>query len=495
MSSSPLVAIIGRPNVGKSALFNRILRRRQAIVDEAEGVTRDRHYGDGEHFGRKFQLVDTGGIDEQASGPFDALIRQQALQAIEEADSLILVVDAQAGPTPIDSEVAHLARQSKKPLCLCVNKVDVREHEDLLLSFYGLGIDQMIATSATHGYQIAELLDAALDPVPEVEHVVLSTGCKLAIVGRPNVGKSTLVNALLEEERCIVSPTAGTTRDSIDVPLRIDNEDYVLIDTAGLRRKKKENEAVEKFASIRTREAIRRSDVCLLLIDAQQGLTREEKKIASFIGDEGKGCIILANKWDLVTSMRMEHCRKDLHESVTFLRHCPLLFISALNGRNVNDIITAVHDVRAARELKVGTSDLNSFVRVCMERTNPPMIDGKRLRVYYMTQITGHPPTFLVFVNSKRRIADSYKAYLLNQLRARYRFPGMPIRLILRDKKDVERRKTFRPARNAQSEGEGEELASRNAQLEESALDALYGESVDEQSLFIAGQEHTLVSS
>ena len=330
------VAIIGRPNVGKSALFNRICQKRISIVDEAEGVTRDRIYGKCDVFGRVFEMIDTGGIDPKSGLPFNEEVLEQAELAIEEADSLIMVIDGRVGITTLDEEIAKRLLRHEKPLVLAVNKIDTFLPEAEKYPFYSLGIEKVIAVSALQGNQIAELLEAATASLAEGALEEEQTGVKVALVGRPNVGKSTLMNQLLGEQRCIVSPVAGTTRDSIDVTFEEGGERFTLIDTAGIRRKQKECDVVEKFAAIRTEKAMERADVCLLMVDAEEGVTAREKRIANFIEEKGKACILLLNKWDLLKGYRMEHCLRGIKESIPFLSHCPVLFLSAQLGRNVD---------------------------------------------------------------------------------------------------------------------------------------------------------------
>lgn len=436
MSKLLKVAIVGRPNVGKSALFNRICKKNIAIVDEAEGITRDRIYVDTDFFGVPFQLIDTGGIDARSKAQFNEHIKQQAEIAIEEADSLIMVVDAHVGPTTLDKEIAHILHRTKKPVCLAVNKVDNLEKEHLMYQFQTLGIPKIIAVSAAQGWHIAELLEAAFtDLDKEGAETPDNRSINLAIVGRPNVGKSSLVNYLLDEERCIVSPIPGTTRDSIDIPFEFNGTKYTLIDTAGIRRKHAEHEVVDKFAAIRTERAVERADICLFMLDAQQGITREEKKIANMIEEQGKGCILLFNKWDLVKGFRMEHCMKGIEEEVPFLSHCPKIFMSAKTGRNVDNIFDLAAQVYADGQKRITTGQLNKFIANCMQRNHPPMIGGKRLRIYYMAQVGVQPPKFVVFVNFPNLMTDSYKKYIYNQFREAYAFTGLPIEIYLRGKK------------------------------------------------------------
>ena len=378
MSKLLKLAIVGRPNVGKSALFNRICGKRLAIVDEAEGVTRDRLYSEAEIFGMPFQVIDTGGINPRSQAAFNQQIKQQAEIAIEEADSIVMVVDAQVGITDLDQELAHILLRTKKPLCLAVNKIDDITQENSVYNFQSLGITRMIPVSAAHGLHIAELLETAFEDFDRSPlEYEKSKDIKIAVVGRPNVGKSSLVNYLLDEERCIVSPIPGTTRDSIDVSFTHEGDLYTFIDTAGIRRKHAEHEVVDKFAAMRTERAIERSDICLLMLDAQQGITTQEKKIANFIEESGKGCVLLLNKWDLVKGFRMEHCLRGIEEDVPFLNHCPKIFISAKTGRNIEKIFPTVKAVYASSKERITTHQLNKFIASCLQKKSSSYGHGK----------------------------------------------------------------------------------------------------------------------
>lgn len=440
MAKLPKLAIVGRPNVGKSALFNAICQKKIAIVDETEGVTRDRLYGDTHLFGFNFQVIDTGGIDPKSKAQFNEHIKQQAEIAIEEADTIVMVVDGKVGITALDQDIANILLRTKKPVCLAVNKIDSPELRDHVYSFLGLGIKDVVAVSASQNWQIAELLEAALKSFPrDIETEKEPESLKIAIIGRPNVGKSSLVNYFLEEERCIVSPIPGTTRDSVDISFNLDGTLYTLIDTAGIRRKKSEQDVIEKFAAIRTERAIERADLCLFIVDAVDGMTAQEKKIATEIEEAGKCCILLFNKWDLVKGFRMEHCLKGLEMAIPFLKHCPKLFISAKTGRNLEKIFPLAAKVYEESKVRISTHQLNKFIGQAMQRNHPPMITGKRLRIYYMAQVDVQPPTFVLFVNYPNLMTESYRKYLYNQLRETYGFEGVPIKLYLKGKEKKER--------------------------------------------------------
>jgi GTP-binding protein len=433
----PKIAIVGRPNVGKSALFNRIVGKRISIVDEEEGITRDRLYAEAEVFGRPFLIIDTGGIDFSGKVPFNQEIRQQALFAVQEADAIIFVVDGQVGPMTQDEDVARILLKSGKPVVLAVNKIDRSYQEVRAFDFLSLGFSEVAPVSALQGYKVAELLEATVKLLPSAEQAAATPAVetvRVAIVGRPNVGKSTLLNELLDEERSIVSPIAGTTRDAIDVPVEIEGRQYLLIDTAGIRRKKSEREAVDKFAAIRTEQAIDRSDVCLLMLDSYEGITAQEKRIASHIEAAGKSCILLFNKWDLVKKLPMEHALRGVREALPFLQHCPALFLSAVQGRNLDKIFPLIEKVYAERYRRIGTGQLNKFIEGCLQKYHPPLLIGKRLRIYYMTQVQTAPPKFVVFVNNPTLMTETYRRYLVNQFREAYEFSGCPIEFELRGK-------------------------------------------------------------
>ncbi len=389
-------------------------------------------------------MIDTGGINARSKALFNEEVKRQAEIAIEEADSIVMVVDAQVGITDLDKEVARILLRTNKPLCLAVNKVDDPSGRLSAHEFYSLGIPKIIPVSASQSWQIAELLEAACESFSKEEkkkkksdlNIEKSDHPQVAIVGRPNVGKSSLINYILDDDRCIVSPIPGTTRDSIDITIDHEASTYTFIDTAGIRRKKSENDVVDKFAFIRTERAIERADICLLLVDAQTGMTSQEKKIANMIEEAGKGCIVLFNKWDLVKGFRMEHCLKSFEEDTPFLKHCPKVFLSAKTGRNVEKIFPLILEVYQESRRRITTHQLNKFVSLAMQKNHPPMIQGKRLRVYYLAQVDITPPRFVLFVNNTKLMTEAYKKYLINQFRETYHFTGVPINFFLKGKSE-----------------------------------------------------------
>ena len=443
------IAIVGRPNVGKSALFNCIVGKKLSIVDEAEGVTRDRLYGTSDFFGRPIDVIDTGGMlgDDD---PLASDITRQAQIAIEEADALIFVVDAKVGPLAQDFEVAKILRRSKKPIVLAINKVDMDRKWDMeLAAFSALGIPQMQTISCTHKLHIAELLERLFKQTPkpeEIPAVQTGTGLSVAFIGRTNVGKSSLLNCIAGQERALVSPLAGTTRDSIDSLYTTgEGQKYLLIDTAGIRRRHKEADVIEKFAYIRTKKAIERANICVLIIDCQEGLTSEEKRIAKDIEEAQKPCILLLNKWDLAQGFRMEHALKALENEASYLSHCPKLIISAKTGRNVEKLFPLINEVYQAFCTRVSTGTLNKALSSMMQAYHPPMVGTKRLRIYYMSQVSASPPTFVLFVNGADLFGKGYQRYLINQLRETFHLQGCPVTLLVRGK-DREERKNKRPS-------------------------------------------------
>ncbi len=428
------IAIVGRPNVGKSALFNRLVGRRQAIVDDAEGITRDRGYATTEFFGTTLQFIDTGGIAKDKTLPFRESVKKQAEIAMKEADAIILVIDQRVGLTKNDEEVAHMLHLLEKPVFVAINKVDIDRPIDLS-EFYSLGFDHLFPVSATHGHQTTELMQAIVDTFPTppstIEEIKTT---RIAVIGKPNAGKSTLINALLGDERLVVSEIPGTTLDSVDVQVSWKNHLYTFVDTAGLRRKHKEHEVVDKFSRIRTEQAIERADICILVLDSTAGLTSQEKSFVSKIEEEGKSCILFFNKWDLVKGFRMEHGKAAIKIEHPFVEHCPMIFGSAKFQKNLDKLFPAIKTIEEARSHSLSTGELNRFLERAIQRVHPPMIEGKRLRIYYMTQIRSAPPTFTLFVNFRSLLFPAYERYLLSQLRKTFPFPGTPIKFEFRQK-------------------------------------------------------------
>ncbi|MCF7806609.1 MAG: ribosome biogenesis GTPase Der [Simkaniaceae bacterium] len=431
------IALVGRPNVGKSHLFNRMSNKRISIVDEMEGVTRDRLYAYTEYFGTPIQLIDTAGIDPQNISLFNQEMIAQSELAIAEADAVILVVDGTVGVQPLDRVVNQLVRKCNKPYVLAINKME-GQNEQHAHEFFSLNAPHSVEVSAMHGRGIEELYESVLDGLTVDEVAAVDEGIKLAIIGRPNVGKSTFLNAVLGEKRVVVSDQAGTTRDSIDAHIEIDGQSFTLIDTAGIRRRHKELNVVEKFAAIRTQRAIERADICLFMIDAVDGLTTQEKGILSDIEKAKKGCILFVNKWDQISNVRMEHAKKDLFHMAPQLRFYPIIFGSALTQRNISEVFKLTSQVYSELTRRIPTSELNHFLERTMQLNHPPMIQGKRLRIYYMSQIETAPPQFILFINYKDRMTDTYERYLMNAFREKYSFLGIPLTFYLRKKSQKE---------------------------------------------------------
>ena len=440
-----LVAIVGRPNVGKSTLFNRIVGAKKAIVLDTPGVTRDRHYGVAKWGGPPFDVVDTGGFELGAeSTEISAQMRDQALAAIEEADLVLFVVDGRAGVTPDDEAIADILRRSDKPTLCAVNKIDGARHAALAYEFYQLGLGEEIwPLSAEHGYGVGEVLDEIeerLDleePVEEDEESARET--RVAIIGRPNVGKSTLVNRLLGEERMIVNPIAGTTRDSIDAPLERNGQRYLLIDTAGLRRKKKINRrSSEGFSVMRTLRSVERCHVAVVLLDAEEGLTEQDMRIIGIAAEKGRGLLILINKWDALEKdhKTMQHFTLALREKLPFVSYAPFLFVSALTGQRVHKLLNEIDSVRAAHLTRIETGPLNRWLEETLQRHHPPHHRGKRPRIYYVSQVRTAPPTFIFHCNHPDAIHFSYQRFLENRLREYFQLSGSPARFKFRGKEN-----------------------------------------------------------
>lgn len=449
--TKPIVALVGRPNVGKSTLFNRLVGRRQAIVEDLPGTTRDRLYGDTEWAGVPFTVVDTGGLDIAASDsrrPKEARpaplavasadyveeVRAQVEVAIAEADVIVFLVDAQDGVTAGDEDVAHLLRQTGKPVLLAVNKADNAALRAAAVEFYALGLGEPFAISALHGTGTGDLLDQVVSSFPVSEPEPMPEAVKIAIVGRPNVGKSSLLNALLGQERAIVSPIPGTTRDAIDTFLEWEGQPVMLIDTAGIRRRGKIERGIERYSVLRALRAIQRADVVLLLIDATTGVTLQDAHIAGYILEEAKSVVVVVNKWDLVKkdTHTMANMTLEVRRALRFMDYVPVLFISALTRQRVHKVIPTALRVRAERLVRIPTGQLNRLLQEAVTRHAPPSKRGKRLRFYYATQAQVDPPTFVLFVNDPQLVHFTYERYLENRLREHYPFEGTPLRLIFR---------------------------------------------------------------
>ena len=438
----PLVAIVGRPNVGKSMLFNRLVGKRLSIVEDTPGVTRDRLYAECEWCGRTFDMVDTGGIEPSTDSEILLFMREQAQIAIDAADVIVLVTDIRTGVTAADKDVANMLLRSRKPVVLAVNKADSTGPEDpAVYEFYELGLGDPIAVSAVHGHGTGELLDACLAHLPpREEEEEEDDSIKVAVIGKPNVGKSSLINCILGEKRVIVSNVAGTTRDAVDTPFENDKGKYVFIDTAGIRRRSKVDERVEKFSVMRAQLAIERADVCVIMIDARDGVTDQDTKIAGLAHEAGKASIIVVNKWDLVEKETgtMEKMRKDVMRDLSFMSYAPVLFISALTGQRTDRLFELINFVNDQSNMRISTGMLNDVLADAQARVQPPTDKGRRLKIYYMTQTGIKPPNFVIFCNSRELFHFSYQRYLENQIRGVFGLEGTPIRLVIRQKGDKE---------------------------------------------------------
>ncbi|HSH03330.1 MAG TPA: ribosome biogenesis GTPase Der [Anaerolineae bacterium] len=455
MTVTPIVALVGRPNVGKSTLFNRLVGRRLAVVSEVAGTTRDRLYSDADWNGIAFTVVDTGGIEivagwhtqplSEDSSRFLPLIRQQAEVAIQDADYIVHVVDGQAGITAADREIAQILRQTKKPMAIAANKLESVKLHDGAYEFYELGVGPVFPISALHGTGVGDLLDEIVDALPdappawtddddEFDEDPDEDSIKIALLGRPNVGKSTLINRLLGQERAIVSPIAGTTRDAIDMELIWNDQQITLIDTAGIRRRGRIDPGIEKYSVLRSLKALKRADVALLLLDASEGITAQDAHIAGMIQDEAPGTIVLVNKWDTVEkdTYTINEYTEAIRRDLNFMPYVPLIFISAQTGQRVNKIFPLVEEVYDARYQRLPTSGLNKLLRQALSGHPPPSKAGVRVKFFYVTQVAVAPPTFVFFVNKPDWVHFSYQRYLENQIRETYPFIGTPIKLLFR---------------------------------------------------------------
>ena len=440
--AKPLVAIVGRPNVGKSMLFNKLTGKRLSIVEDTPGVTRDRLYAEAEWRGRSFDLVDTGGIEPGTDDQILSFMREQAEIAIASASVIVFVCDIRTGMTASDQEVAGMLQRSGKPVVLAVNKMDSTGHTDPdIYEFYNLGLGDPYPVSAVHGHGTGDLLDACFAFFPpedgsETEGDVV----KVAIIGKPNVGKSSLVNRILGQERVIVSNVAGTTRDAVDSRFENERGKYLIIDTAGMRKKSRVDDRVEKFSVLRATMAIERSDVCLIMIDAQEGVTEQDTKVAGLAHEAGKACVIVVNKWDAIEKdgKTMQRMEEDIRRDLSYMTYAPVLFISALTGKRVDKLFDLIDHVVSQAAMRIPTGVLNQVLSDAQARVQPPTDKGKRLKIYYMTQIGVKPPHFVIFCNDAQLFHFSYQRYIENQIRATFGLNGTPVRITIRQKGDKE---------------------------------------------------------
>lgn len=434
----PIVAVVGRPNVGKSTLFNKLVGKRLSIVEDTPGVTRDRIYSECEWRNRKFMVVDTGGIEPDSEDVILSQMRKQAEVAIERADVIVLLTDMKMGLTAGDYDVAEMLRKSGKPVVLCVNKCDsIGEPPPEFYEFYGLALGDPIAISAAHGHGSGDMLDEIFKYFPEdTEENYNEEYVKVAVIGKPNVGKSSLINRIAGEERVIVSDIAGTTRDATDTVVENEHGKYVFIDTAGIRKKSKVLEKIEHYSVLRAYMAVDRSDVCVIMIDASVGFTEQDSKVAGYAHEQGKACIVAVNKWDAVekSTGTMEEFRNKLKEDFSFMSYVPFIFISAKTGQRVEKLFDMINDVYRQNSMRVSTGMLNDVLAYATTRVQPPSDKGRRLKIYYMTQPSAKPPTFVVFVNRADLFHFSYQRYLENQIRQTFGLEGTPIRFITRER-------------------------------------------------------------
>ena len=437
--AKPIVAVVGRPNVGKSTLFNKLIGQRLSIVDDTPGVTRDRIFGDCEWRGKTISLIDTGGIEPKTDDIILSQMRAQANLAIDMAQAIVFVVDLKSGVTSADSEVAAMLQKSGKPVVLCVNKCDgIGEVPPEFYEFYNLGLGEPIAVSSVHGHGTGDLLDAVFEYLTFEEDESENTDgtINVAIIGKPNAGKSSLINKIAGDNRAIVSDIAGTTRDAIDFAVENKYGRFNFIDTAGLRRKSRVDEKIEKYSVIRAKMAVERADVCVIMIDAKEGFTEQDSKVASIALEGGKACIIAVNKWDLVEKdgKTMDQYRKDLMVDFSFMSYAPILFISALTGQRLDKLMELIKYVYDQNNMRISTGRLNELLSEATARVQPPSDKGKRLKIYYMTQATSAPPTFVCFCNNAQLFHFSYQRYIENQIRQTFGLEGTPVKIIVRER-------------------------------------------------------------
>ena len=436
--SKPVFAIVGRPNVGKSTLFNKIIGQRISIVEDTPGVTRDRIYAEGEWLGKKFTLIDTGGIEPKNEDEILQQMTRQANIAIDMADAIVFMVNVKEGLTAADKDVSAMLVRSGKPVVLVCNKVDnVGEPPMELYEFYNLGMGEPMAISSTHGLGVGDLLDELFSYVSEDneedndEDVI-----KVAVIGKPNVGKSSLINKILGENRVIVSNVAGTTRDAIDTPFEKDGQKYVFIDTAGMRKRGKIDENIERYSVVRSLAAVDRSDVVLVLIDANEGVTEQDTKIAGYAHEQGKGIVVVVNKWDMIekSTNTMNNFRNDVMDGLSFMTYAPIAFLSAKTGERLPKLFELIKFVNAQNAMRISTGVLNDILNEAINKVQPPSDKGKRLKIYYITQASTRPPTFILFVNNKELAHFSYVRYIENQIRTSFGLEGTPVRFIIRER-------------------------------------------------------------
>lgn len=432
----PIIAIVGRPNVGKSTLFNRLTKTRDAIVHNMPGVTRDRNYGEVDWYDKKFTLIDTGGFEPATEDKLLIQMREQAQLAIEEADNIIFLMDGKDGVTATDEAVADILRRVKKPVYYVINKIDGDSQEDNACEFYKLGIDSYFTIAAEHNRGIHDLMTEVVSHFPEAEETEDTDAVKVSIIGRPNVGKSSLINRLLKTERLLVSDIPGTTRDSIDSLLEIDDKKYLLIDTAGIRRKSKVSERLEKYTIIKALASMDRTDVVLLIIDASEGVTEQDVKVAGYAHEKGRACIVVVNKWDLIKkdNSTMSEYTRQIKMDLKYMDYAPVIFISALTGQRAFNVLKMIDNVGEEAKKRVSTGALNRVIELAERKHHPPSYQGKFVKLYYAAQVSESPPCFVIFTNHPEGIHFSYERYLENRIRDAFGFEGTPMRLVFKER-------------------------------------------------------------